>query len=378
MTSQPQCQDMCQTPCMQMTLQYGMLKNTPPQLSTASRTPNEVCSWAESWALQLNTTKLVSTLFTLSTAKEKVSLKLNNQPVSQVETTTFIGITLDTRLTWKPHLKAVEVKDIRKLAIMKKTCKNHLVGGGGGGGGGGQLWQSETGLHRGCKTGRWVWFQNLEYCLKNQQKQARQSAEHGPENHRIILGAMRSTPVKEMVKITDLQPLACRREYKAAIQGETLKRLTSHPLHQKFQHGTKHLLKRKSFKHQLKDLQKENVDLLEADPERFEELTTHVWAPRKSLPEVRAEILGPAAKGTQPPELQKALTLKIVQDRYPKSTRTHVFKDGSAENAVRNEGCGAYICRPDGTTFSLSIPAGDLNSYYRAELHNLNAATGPE
>ena len=95
----------------------------------------------------------------------------------------------------------------------------------------------------------------------------------------------------------------------------------------------------------------------------------------KSLPEVRTEIPGLAAKGTQAPELQKALTLEMIHSRYPKSTWTHVFTDGSAENAVRNGGSGAYICRSDGTTSSLSIPAGDLSSNYRAEVHALKAAT---
>ena len=65
----------------------------------------------------------------------------------------------------------------------------------------------------------------------------------------------------------------------------------------------------------------------------------------------------------------------MIQSRYPKSTWTHVFTDGSAENAVRNEGSGAYIRRPDGTTSSLSIPAGDLSSNFRAEVHALKAAT---
>ena len=35
---------MCQTPCMQMTLQYGVLKNIPPQLSTISRIPSTRCA----------------------------------------------------------------------------------------------------------------------------------------------------------------------------------------------------------------------------------------------------------------------------------------------------------------------------------------------
>ena len=118
---------------------------------------------------------------------------------------------------------------------------------------------------------------------------------------RIILGLMRSTPIQEMENIANLRPLECRREYKATIQGEKLKRLTSHPLHQKLQHGTKNCLERKSNKHKLKDIPKENADLLEVDPGRCEELTLSIWAPRKSLPEVRTEILGLAAKGTQTP-----------------------------------------------------------------------------
>ena len=188
---------------------------------------------------------------------------------------------------------------------------------------------------------------------------------------RMILGAMRSTPIQQMEKTADLQPLECRREYKTAIQGEKLKRLTSHPLQQKLQHGTKNRLK----KHNLKDLQRENADLLEVDPGKCEELTMSVWASRMSLPEVRTEIPGLAAKGTQASELQKALTLEMMQSRYPKSTWSHVFTDGSAENAVRNGGSGAYIRRSDGTTPSLSIPSGDLSSNYRAEVHALKAAT---
>ena len=100
-----------------------------------------------------------------------------------------------------------------------------------------------------------------------------------------------------------------------------------------------------------------------------------VWPSRKSLPEVRTEIPGLAAKGTQAPELQKALTLEMIQSRYPKSTWTHDFKDDSEENAARNGGSGAYIRCSDGTTSSLSIPAGDLSSNYRTEVHALKAAT---
>ena len=107
-------------------------EHTTTAVHRIQNTINEVCSWTESWALQLNTTKTASTLFTLSTAKEKVSLKINNQSVPQVEKPTFLGVTLDTCLTWKPHLEAAEAKATRKLAIMKKLAGTTWGGGGGG------------------------------------------------------------------------------------------------------------------------------------------------------------------------------------------------------------------------------------------------------
>ena len=133
-------------------------------------TINEVCSWTESWALQLNTTKTVSTLFTLSTAKEKVSLRLNNQQPDANVSWGNPRYTLDVETTpWSSWSQGRQ-----KTGHHEETCRNHL---------GGQLRHPETGLHRGCKTSCRGCLHNLGYCLKNQQKQARQSAEHGPENY---------------------------------------------------------------------------------------------------------------------------------------------------------------------------------------------------
>ena len=46
-------------------------EHTTTAVHRIQNTISEVCSWTESWALQLNTTKMVSTLFTLSTAKRR-------------------------------------------------------------------------------------------------------------------------------------------------------------------------------------------------------------------------------------------------------------------------------------------------------------------
>ena len=158
-------------------------EHTTTAVHRIQNTINKVCSWTESWALQLNTTKTVSTLFTLSTAKEKVSLKWNNQPVPQVETPTFLGVTPDTRLTWKPHLEAVEAKATRKLAIMKKLAGTTW---------GGQLRHPKTGLHRGCRTSRRVYTSaTWDTASKTNKSKLVRVQNMGL---RIILGVMRSTP----------------------------------------------------------------------------------------------------------------------------------------------------------------------------------------
>ncbi|KAK7101444.1 hypothetical protein V1264_019826 [Littorina saxatilis] len=325
-------------------------------------TINSVSSWSEHWALQLNTTKTVSTLFSLSTYKEKVLLKLKDQAVPQVDTPTFLGVTLDTRLTWKPQIEATEGRAMKKLSLMKKLA--------------GTQWGANSGILKQVYTGAVRPVMEYASSTWTTASKTNKGKLDKVQNMglRIILGAMKSTPIQEMEKTADLEPLEDRREYKAVLQGEKMKRLTTHPLHQNLNKGTKNRLKRKSLKHQVKDLQTEYAEALEADPNCCETLVSDVWAPRKSFHEVRTDVPGLTAKGEQSPHVQKALAMEMIQDRYPHCTWTHVYTDGSSENAVRNGGSGVYIRRPNGTTTSLSVPAGDLSSNYRAELHALITA----
>ena len=164
-----------------------------------------MCSWTESWALQLNKT---STLFTLSTAKEKVSLKLNNQPVPQVETPTSLGVTLDTRLTRKPHLEAAEAKATRKLTIIKKLA--------------GTTWGANSDIPKQVYTGAIRSVVEYATTTCDTASKTNKSKLDRVQNMglRIILGAMRSRPIQQMEKIADLEPLECRREYKLPSKGK--------------------------------------------------------------------------------------------------------------------------------------------------------------
>ena len=82
---------------------------------------NKVEQWTNDWGLQISEVKTQAKVFSLSTSKEKVAIKT----LPQVQTPTFLGVKLDTRLSWKPHIEDMEKKDIKKLAVLKKLSGTH-------------------------------------------------------------------------------------------------------------------------------------------------------------------------------------------------------------------------------------------------------------
>ena len=53
-------------------------------------------------------------------ASTKIKVKMDDQVLPQTDTPTFLGVTLDKRLTWRAHIQAANNKASRKLLLMKK------------------------------------------------------------------------------------------------------------------------------------------------------------------------------------------------------------------------------------------------------------------
>jgi hypothetical protein len=66
---------------------------------------------------------------------------------------------------------------------------------------------------------------------------------------RLILGVIKTTPVKDMEKTTNIDPLENRRNYKLLTQAEKSRRTSNHPLHDRLQKQPLERLKRKSLSH---------------------------------------------------------------------------------------------------------------------------------
>ena len=118
--------------------------------------------------------KTQATVFSLSTSKEKVTIKLGDKTLPQVETPTFLGVKLDTRLSWKPHIEDMEKKGIKKLCCPEEIVWNTL---------GCQLQDSKNRLHGSCLAFSGIWGQRLGNNCQDAHQQTGQSSEYRLEDN---------------------------------------------------------------------------------------------------------------------------------------------------------------------------------------------------
>ena len=104
-----------------------------------------------------------------------------------------------------------------------------------------------------------VWLHSVVNYSKDQQ-QALGNVQN--QALRLITGAMRSSPITEMDRLTGVQPLGHRRDAKNMMQAEKFKCMTNHPMKTRLEVLTKNRLKRSSFVHESKKLSHQFHDRL--------------------------------------------------------------------------------------------------------------------
>ena len=151
---------------------------------------------------------------------------------------------------------------------------------------------------------------------------------------RLILGAMKTTPVKDMEKTADIEPLERRRDLKILFQGEKMKRLPTHQLHSRLEQPTKNRLKRTSLNHKYKGLSTEHKEVLQIGEETPNPLPLPEWRPDDEADiTISLTVPGITCKDQAETAL-KNLTLAMIEDSYPAGTWTHVCTDRSAEKSL--------------------------------------------
>ena len=118
--------------------------------------------------------KTQSTVFSLSTSKEKVAIKLGDKTLPQVETPTILGVKLDTRLSWEPHIEDMEKKRHQEACCPEEIVWNTL---------GCQLQDSKNRLHGSSPTVSGIWGQCLGDSSQDTHQQTGQSSEYRLEDN---------------------------------------------------------------------------------------------------------------------------------------------------------------------------------------------------
>jgi len=57
--------------------------------------------------------------------RESLRLILNDVPITQVETTKFLGVYIDQHMTWNDHIKSITAKIAKNIGIMSRI--SHLL-----------------------------------------------------------------------------------------------------------------------------------------------------------------------------------------------------------------------------------------------------------
>ena len=317
-------------------------------------------SWTEKWCVAVNTDKSSTTLFTLSPKQKAGSITLGGTPLKEDEEATYLGITFDKRQTWKQHIAKAEARTRRRLAILRKLAwgaSEKILK---------TVYQGTVRPH--LEYGSTAWSTTAKTNQQALDKVQNQAL-------RLITGAMRSTPITKMERLTGVQPLGQRRDAKNMMQAEKFKCLTNHPMKTRLEGLTKNRLKRSSFVHESKKLSRQFHD-------RLPQSTLPFFPPDMSEPlvtdttdiKVHTTVRSLSDGDTQGDTVKQSLTLAMIAERYRQEVWIHVLTDGSATNAVTNGGAGMLVHLPGGQKVSVSMAVGKHCSNYRAETEALMQA----
>ena len=320
----------------------------------------KLTTWTQKWCVTINKEKSAATLFSLSSKASTGKLMMDDTELKVVDEQTYLGVTFDKRLTWNQHVQRAETKARRKLNIMRKLAgttwgANEKILK--------QVYQSTVRPHLEYGAGAWMTTaQTHQNTLGKVQNQAL----------RIMTGSMRSTPIAKMEEVTGLPPLKTRWNSKAMAQHTKIKALGDHLMHSRANQNNKSRLGRSNFLRETRKLQRVHQDQLPANVEPIQTTSDQPpWEDVYGNIDICCTVPQLNSKDEANTIIQKALTLEMIDEKYPREAWTHVYTDGSATNAINNGGAGVFVRLPDGTTRSEALPTGKNCTNYKAEVEAL-------
>ena len=281
--------------------------------------------------------------------------KLNQNEIPRVETFKFLGLTWDSKLTWKPHIVKLKAKCTQSLNLLKSVCNTE--------------WGADTEvgmrLYRALIRSR-IDYGSIVYGSASTQD-LRTVETIANDALRIITGAFRTSPVSSMKVLVHEPPLDLRRDVlrcqyfykiKHHIQSPAFYSVVNQDLVHFFQQRGEtapvvHKIARAVNNFQL------NTNLVL--PRRTPAVYTH----ETKLPGIEDEMMG-YGKETFPHHVIRAKFKDVIRRKY--GEHTVIFTDGSKSR----EGVGSAAVLLGEANKKVSMP--DITSILTAETYAVKLA----
>lgn len=327
------------------------------------RAIDAVTLWADKWCVSVNVDKCSTTLFTLSPKQKAGTIMIGEEHLRDDKQPTYLGVTFDDKLTWRHHINKATTKARRKLAILRKLSGTTW-------GASGNILRNiyQQGIRPHLEYGSAAWCPASNTTLQELNKVQNQAL-------RIMLGAMKSTPIVEMEKLGRMQTLSDRRDTKILLQAEKFNCMPNHPMKERLQNLAMGRLKRSSFIHQAKRLRRQPTDLPEVESPLSTIPEQTPWRERHETSiNIQTHMRGILSEDEQNSIQRMTAALSHLDDEYPGDLWVRVYTDGSALDAIRNGGAGVYIEYPHKSRDMIKTPTGKFCNNYDAEIQAIRVA----
>nr|XP_024217095.1 uncharacterized protein LOC106685224 [Halyomorpha halys] len=303
---------------------------------TLNKVMNTLHDWVKENGMTVNPRKTVSQVFSLSTKKHEVHLYFKGEELTSTDKASYLGITLESKLTWLKQIHKATQKGQSKLKLM-----NRLTG---------TKWgASQDVLSTAYKSYVRPYLEYGAELLITSSKAALEKLDKVQNQAlRIITGGVKSTPITAMELQAGLEPLQDRREKTGLCLYEKLMRREEHWLD--YRKVNERLRSHRTFLSKAEEMVHQ-IDL----PTDERQIISISYMPKhdslKSTGDSNWHVIV-SRKIALNPSLEAA-ALKTIYELYPIEQWLHIYTDGSASGINKGAGAGVYSIN-----FQLSFPVG--------------------
>ena len=102
-------------------------KNLSKSLNVLQTFLNQICDWFASWNIKINAQKTEAIVFTKTYRTLETPIKIRNRTIPYSPSVKYLGLTLDSKLTFKSHITKTVNKAYGALSILYPLFKSYTL-----------------------------------------------------------------------------------------------------------------------------------------------------------------------------------------------------------------------------------------------------------